>query len=367
MKKISYFVIGVLLLLLTAAINNYAEPRRMVLEFCTGTWCGYCPCGDVAAEQILSTYPGTIVIAYHGASTDPWQYFNGYAIRTMMGFGAYPTGVFDRTNHPGNNGAPYPYITYNMWAGYSSSRMSSSPTTQINLAVTSSSYNSGTRELNVNVDATALQNLTGQYKISYILTENNVVYPQNFYSSCGTAGYHNDYVHKWIARTVVNNPSGDNMNSGTWNQNQVISKNVTVTIDNAWVAENCVMNIIVFKENPTGLFLSEVGQGVVKNVSDLVGIIQTGNEVPASFDLEQNYPNPFNPTTNIKFSLPKDGNVSLKIFNSTGQLISTYAEGFMKAGTYNADFDGSNLSSGIYFYTLTTSDFTSTKKMMLVK
>ena len=346
--------------------HTNSEPRRMVVEFCTGTWCGYCPCGDVAAEQIISTYPGTIVIAYHGGS-DPWQYFNGYSIRSLMGFSAYPTGVFDRTNHPGNNGAPYPYVTYNMWAGYASSRFSSSPTTQINLTVSSSSYNPVTRELSVSVDATALQDLTGQYKISYILTENNVVYPQNYYSSCGTAGYHNDYVHKWIARTVVNDPSGDNVNTGTWNQNQVITKNVTTTIDNAWVAENCVMNIIVFKENPTGLFMSEVGQGVVKNVSELVGVTQTGTEIPALYDLAQNYPNPFNPATNIKFSLPKDGNVSLKVFNSMGQLIDTYAEGFMKAGTYNVDFDGTKLSSGIYFYTLTTNEFTATKKMMLVK
>ena len=59
--------------------------------------------------------------------------------------------------------------------------------------------------------------------------------------------------------------------------------------------------------------------------------------------------------------------MSLKIFNSTGQLVQTYAEGFMKAGIYNVDFDGSSLSSGIYFYTLATSEFTDTKKMVLVK
>lgn len=364
-KKLSV-LISALFLLFIVSSNLNAEPRRMVLEFCTGSWCGWCPCGHTAAEQIVSAYPNTIVIAYHGASSDPWQNFNGFAIRNMLGFSAYPTGVFDRTNHPGNNGNPYPYVTYTMWSSYASTRYSASPNSVINLSVSASIYNPGTRQLSVTVNATTTENLTDQYKIVYVLTENNVVYPQNFYSQCGTAGYHNDYVHNNIARTVANDPNGENVNTGTWNANQLITKSISTTLDNAWVPENCVMNVIVYKVNPTGLFLSEVGQGVVKRLSELVGVTH-GNEVPASYELAQNYPNPFNPTTSIKFSLPKDGNMSLKIFNSTGQLIQTYVEGFMKAGVYNVDYDGTSLSSGVYFYTLTTSEFTDTKKMVLVK
>ncbi|MEO8512070.1 MAG: Omp28-related outer membrane protein [Ignavibacteria bacterium] len=342
-----------------------SEPRRMVLEFCTGTWCGYCPCGDVAAEQILVTYPNTIVIAYHGGS-DPWQYFNGNPLRTMLGFAAYPTGIFDRTNHPGN-GSSFPYITYNMWTSYASTRYTASPNSVINVIVSSSSYNPGTRSLSVTVNATALQDLTGQYKVVYVLTEDNVVYPQNYYASCGTAGYHNDYVHKWIARTVANDPNGENVNTGTWSTNQMISKSITTTIDSAWIPENCNMNVIIYKDNPSGLYLSEVGQGVTKKVSELVGISQTGTQLPEVYALSQNYPNPFNPTTNIKFTLPKDGNVSLKLYNSMGQVVGTYADGFMKAGSYNAEIDGSDLSSGVYFYSLVTDNFVDTKKMMLVK
>lgn len=364
-RKITIPFLFIFLLLISFQANS--EPRRMVLEFCTGTWCGYCPCGDDAAEQILANYPNTIVIAYHGASTNPWQNFNGSTIRSLMGFSAYPTGVFDRTNHPGNNGAPYPYVTYNMWASYASNRYTASPNTNINLSVSSSSYNPVTKELSVTVNATALQNLTDQYKIVYVLTEDNVVYPQVFYATCGTAGTHNDYVHKWIARTVLNSPTGENVNTGTWNANQVISKTITTTLDNAWIPENCNMNVIVYKDNPTGIFLSEVGQGITKHLSELVGISHNGTNIPSVYELSQNYPNPFNPVTNIKFSLPKSGNISLNIYNSMGQLVQTYAEGFMEAGSYNVDFDGTNLSSGIYFYTLRTDEFVETKKMMLIK
>lgn len=363
MIKKAFLLIVIFLSLLFIQSSN-SEPRRMVLEFCTGTWCGSCPCGDAAAEQILAVYPNTIVIAYHGG-TDPWQYFNGYSIRTMLGFEAYPTGIFDRRNHPGNNNIEY--ITYDVWSIFAAARYTSSPNTLINISVSSSSYDPVTRSLSVTFNATALQNLPDQYKVVYVLTEDNVVYPQNFYSGCGTPGYHNDYVHKWIARTVANNPNGENVNTGTWNANQTISKTVATTIDNQWIPENCTMNVIIYKDNPQGLYVSEVGQSISKKVSELVGISQTGTQLPDAYSLSQNYPNPFNPVTYIKFSLSKDSYVSLRIYNSMGQVVGIYADGFMKAGSYNAEIDGSELSSGVYYYSLVTNDFTDTKKMMLIK
>jgi hypothetical protein len=353
-------------LLFVSIINLNAEPRKMLLEFCTGTWCGYCPCGDAAAEQILSSYPQTVVIAYHGASTDPWQNFNGSDIRALLDFHGYPTGIFDRTNYPGNGGS-HPYITYNMWSGLASARYSNAPNSQVHIAITNSSYNAGTRQLSVSLNATALQDLTGQYKIVYVLTEDNVVYPQNFYSSCGTPGYHNDYVHKWIARNVVNGSTGENLNSGTWNLNQSISKSVSTTIDNAWVDGNCNLNIIVYRDSSESLDVSTVEQGSVLSLAGLVGITGNNNSVPKEYTLSQNYPNPFNPTTNIKFAVPRDGNASLKIYDILGNLVAVYYDGFLRAGSYNAEVDAANLASGIYFYTLRAGNFIETKKMSLIK
>ncbi|KXK41093.1 MAG: Cytochrome c554 [Chlorobi bacterium OLB5] len=362
LKKI--FTILFVLALVISVTKLNAEPRRMVLEFCTGTWCGWCPCGHQAAEQILTQYPNTIVIAYHGASSDPWQNFQGNEIRTLLGFLAYPTGVFDRTNHPGNNGAPYPYVTYTMWNTYAQNRYNAAPNSNINVLVTATNYNTGTRQYTATINAIAQTTLNAQYKICYVLTEDNVVYPQNFYASCGTAGYHNDYVHKDIAR-IVPAPTGENLNTGVWNQNQTITKNVAITVDAAWVPENCRLNIIVYKDS-SELFHGAVEQGTKQAVTGMVGIINN-NEIPAVYSLSQNYPNPFNPVTNIQFSIPKAGFVSLKIYNSRGQLVETYTEGYMSAGTYNADFDGTKLASGVYFYTLTAGDFRETKKMVLVK
>lgn len=87
----------------------------------------------------------------------------------------------------------------------------------------------------------------------------------------------------------------------------------------------------------------------------------------ASFKLNQNYPNPFNPLTAITYQIPESGFVTLKVYDTLGKEIAVLANGNREEGTYSAEFDGSNLSSGIYFYQLHAGEFVSTKKMTLIK
>ncbi len=96
-------------------------------------------------------------------------------------------------------------------------------------------------------------------------------------------------------------------------------------------------------------------------------IIPVNNLDQFSYSLEQNYPNPFNPTTSINYSIKNDGFVSLKIYNILGQQVADLVNQDQKAGYYNANFNASNLPSGIYIYTIKTSGFTSSKKMLLIK
>jgi len=98
-----------------------------------------------------------------------------------------------------------------------------------------------------------------------------------------------------------------------------------------------------------------------------LGIQTVNSEVPANFSLSQNYPNPFNPVTNIKFQLPNAGFVKLTVFDMLGREIETLVNENLNAGTYNADWNAANYSSGIYFYKLETVDFSEIKKMVLVK
>ena len=101
--------------------------------------------------------------------------------------------------------------------------------------------------------------------------------------------------------------------------------------------------------------------------SQTIGIQSISNEIPSGFSLEQNYPNPFNPVTNIRFSIPKSGLVTLKVYDISGKEISELVSQVLSAGVYNYDMDASGLSSGAYFYRLSTEDFSEVKKMVLVK
>jgi photosystem II stability/assembly factor-like uncharacterized protein len=113
-----------------------------------------------------------------------------------------------------------------------------------------------------------------------------------------------------------------------------------------------------------------VGSGgtVLKLQKGPVGISWT-NKVPVQYYLEQNYPNPFNPVTQFKFGLSGKAKVNLKVYDVTGRLVQTFFDNVqLNAGTVTVKFDGTNIASGIYFYTLMVDDNRiDTKKMVLLK
>jgi len=106
-------------------------------------------------------------------------------------------------------------------------------------------------------------------------------------------------------------------------------------------------------------------QDILDNGPDAV---EAGTNVPVEFALAQNYPNPFNPSTSIQFSLTKSSNVTLKVYDAIGQEVTTLVDGFKSGNqTYNVEFNGANMASGVYFYTLRAGDYSVTKKMLLMK
>ncbi len=85
------------------------------------------------------------------------------------------------------------------------------------------------------------------------------------------------------------------------------------------------------------------------------------------YDLSQNYPNPFNPSTTIRYAIPKDGMVTLKIYDILGREVKTLVNNFKTKGRYEVNFDASNLSSGLYIYEIKSGDYKASKKMTLIK
>lgn len=121
---------------------------------------------------------------------------------------------------------------------------------------------------------------------------------------------------------------------------------------------------------PTPVYFDEFFVGAVGST----GVKEITGNLPSEFRLEQNYPNPFNPITSIKFQLPIESSVSIKLFNILGQEIKVLLDQEMKAGTYEISFDASNLPSGVYYYQLKAFDMKTgkilmndTKKALLLK
>ena len=332
---------------------NYSQGVHTTLEFCTGTWCQYCPCGDQMAENLLVNHPNTIIIAYHGPlGQDPFSVFNGNNIIGLMGFNLWPTGVVGRQSG---------IVDRNTWGGWVNvSENSYPPSVTYNMTKT---YNSGTKSLSVTANVTSVRQIDTVCYIEFIITEDNVVYPQTGNSGCPGGS---NYVHKWICRNKVNGATGESLGAANWPANTMRTKTWTTTLDNAWVDANCNFQVFVYFQGSSLTSSSFVQQGYKNGVVAPLGI-ENQQPIVTEYTLEQNYPNPFNPTTNVKFSIPKDGNVSLKVYDIKGSVVGTYLDGFVKAGTYNAEIDGSNLASGVYFYTLKSADFQQTKKMILVK
>ena len=96
------------------------------------------------------------------------------------------------------------------------------------------------------------------------------------------------------------------------------------------------------------------------------GIVNQSS-TPKEYSLSQNNPNPFNPITNIKFDIPEEGFVSLKVYDIVGKEVATLVNEVKPAGSYIVKFDGSNLSNSVYYYKMQTGDFFEVRKMVLIK
>ncbi len=132
-------------------------------------------------------------------------------------------------------------------------------------------------------------------------------------------------------------------------------------------------DILSLASSPTGedLWYSSSTVAPHYQVLDWWGVINSvkeiGGNMPSEFKISQNYPNPFNPTTVISYSIPEASKVSLKVFNTLGQEVAELVNSEQAVGNYEVDFNASILASGVYFYTIKAGQFTSTRKMMLLK
>lgn len=161
----------------------------------------------------------------------------------------------------------------------------------------------------------------------------------------------------------------------TWNEYEISDHNFRPTaiggLGQGYMGDNIDITSVgnklypVWMDNSTGVY--QVWSAPIEILS--VNVNDENNIAPVDFSLMQNYPNPFNPNTLIEFEIPISSNISVKIFDMTGKEVAILVNEFREAGNYKINFEANkfNLSSGVYFYTLTANGFTQTKPMVLLK
>ena len=135
------------------------------------------------------------------------------------------------------------------------------------------------------------------------------------------------------------------------------------------IHDSYINRVVGDNEKPMHLYFITNAERTLIRMLDTFTVTGVNNPVniePRNYALEQNYPNPFNPSTTIRYQIPKDGLVTLKVYDVLGRKVKTLVNSYQSAGEHFVKFDGRGLASGVYFYSLTAGDFSQTKKMILL-
>jgi hypothetical protein len=360
MKRLSVFLLLAALLISLAAATS-AAPRKILVEIQTSTTCAPCYAADVFYFQNwLPNYGGAssvATIAYHvwwpSPGNDPMYLANTAHVQTRVSY--YSGG--------GSTYAPRAYIdgfidgtsAYNTWPGHIESRfLDPSP---ITITITGTR---GGNTLNLNAAIYAEQAVnSGNWRVHWVVVESGISAPQ-FNGSTYVP-----FIHDHAMRFMYPDANGSPI---TISQGQTVNIARTITLNSAWVANNC--RVIVFVQNNTDKKVQQVEFIEVPDIPTSVGDPVGG--VPTTFALSQNYPNPFNPSTAIDYALSERAFVTIKVHNLLGQEVKTLVAEEKGAGIYTLQWNGkdnagNDVPSGMYLYTMRAGNFVQTKKMMLMK
>jgi hypothetical protein len=353
MKKCLLVLVAFLCFAVSFTGNVYSQAQKKVLlENWTSSTCGPCASNNPQLRQwIADHWTNLTCVAYHvgwpSPGNDPMYLHN-------------PTEVTARVNYYGITGVPAgwmlgthsylgsPFPFGNMSVYYD---MYSAQTVASGLTVTDTRF--GADSNNAQIVVTNYTALTGVNYLRVFVTEHWIIY-------ASPPGSNGETIFENVFRKALPPTQGP---QGTLLSNAAGTYvfNFKYRIDPVW--KDSSIHTMAFIQND----INKVVMNTARHGMVFTGVTPDMNEIPNKFSLMQNYPNPFNPTTNIKFDLPKDQFVTLKIYDILGNEVQTLVEGNHKAGKYNIMVDGTNLSSGIYFYTLKSNSFVETKKMTLLK
>ncbi|MDZ7625600.1 MAG: T9SS type A sorting domain-containing protein [Ignavibacteriaceae bacterium] len=320
------------------------EERKVLVEVFTNSHCPLCPAAHNVIDNYLAGPNGNKIsyIYYHMIypyNDDPlyWESMEGSDARDNYynPVSATPQGWFDGTHQGSTSG----------WA----TTLDNLVNTQSPLKIELSGYTDLVR-LFIDADVTRTGDITDNDLVLHFVVAEDVFYD----------GRNSISNHKNVMRKMLPTPEGlafDIALNETKGFQQIVDLNPLWDIDS--------LSVVVFAQSVSS---KTIYQSEDISYTDLTVTDVENNNYPLSeFKLDQNYPNPFNPSTVIRYQLPVNGNVSLKVFDLLGREVATLVDEYRAAGKYKTTFNAVELANGVYFYEVRAGSYSETKKMILLK
>ncbi len=389
-------ILAALLLSSTAALAQpsvtTAGNKYVLIEECTGAWCGYCPDGGYILEGILATTPKTIAISIHDnintirgdqTSMDMMEPSDGtgYDFTHATGYGGYPSAGIDRipNNFTGN-------VSQNKdsWAYYTTFALGNTPKFDVTLL---HAYNAATSTLTVWVYAKTLAAVTGKYNINAVVTEDSIAsigagYEQHssLFRNTASTFYHKgtpnadssvailgpaDYAHMHVLRSYLGGTFGD---AGVIDDNsaagKTYAKKYTFAIPASYKKKHLHIVGMVQKYNATDVNDRAVDNAIEARF-DSTAVQTAVADIAGNIGNIDIFPNPATNNLQLTASTGNVEDINVTITNVVGQPVLSHT---MKlGGTLSENLDISLLSNGIYFVNLSCNGSVVTKKLVVVK
>jgi Outer membrane protein Omp28/Secretion system C-terminal sorting domain len=346
------FIKTLFLIFLFSTLILPQEQRYVLVELFTNSHCPLCPPAHSTLDSYNQNSPNADKINYifyhmvYPYSDDPLYQYNK---SDSDGRNVYynpssstPIAFFDGVKQTGS---------YSSWASVLNGQVAEESPFKITL--TGSLADS---IMHINAEVFQSGNVTATDLVINIVLVENVYY----------TGRNGIPYHRNVMRKMVTSPTGEPFSITMGDTKNVVKD---ITIGEGIIPENT--SVVVFIQSSAGKTVYQSSHITYSELSSVTGV-EPVNETPSKYSLVQNYPNPFNPSTKIKYYLPEEAFVNLKVYNILGKEISSLVNKGQLAGSYEYTFNAGDLSSGIYFYRLTAvnhagKETVQTKKMTLLK
>lgn len=359
---------------LAIAVVTPNPDRGVLVEEGTGTWCQFCPRGDIFMNGLASRYPGNFVgVAVHNGdpmtvddydgSGNPQDPNDDYNFALLIG--GYPSGTIERSAETDPSQFEGPFVT----------AVQQAPPAKLNVGA---DFNEATRELTISVDAEMMEALSGEHKLGVILVENGVTgtgsgYAQvNAYSGNGPMGIYEflpttvpaaDMVYNHVGVALIGGFDGA---AGSLPATVAVGERHGYTFD-TYTVPNSVnldeLHIAGVLFNASNIPVNAIEVSLDEAIAE--GIFVATEDV-FNHEAVSVAPNPFKGSTYVQLSLESSQDVTIEVFNAVGQSVSRMEYGEL-VGTQNLKIDATNFESGVYFVHVKMGDKLATKRVTVSK